>query len=42
MSYKSGKFNPCITESLLMALTFNQQKQIDKIKDKRYFEFFKS
>ncbi len=39
MSNKSGKLNPCITESLLMTLTFNQQKQIDKIEDKRYLSF---
>jgi hypothetical protein len=39
MSNKSGKFDPCITGSLLMALTFDQQKQIDKIKDKRYLSF---
>lgn len=39
MSYKSRKFDPCISESLLMTLTFDQQKQIDKIKDKRYLCF---
>ncbi len=42
MSNKREKFDPCITESLLMALIFDQQKQIDKIKEKRYFEFFQS
>ena len=39
MSNKSGKFDPCISESLLMTLTFDQQKQIDKIEDKRYLSF---
>ena len=33
------KFNPCLTQSLLMALILHQQKQIDKIKEKQNVEY---
>ncbi len=42
ISNKKEKFDSCITESLLMTLSFDQQKQIEKIKEKRNFDLFKT
>ena len=38
-SNKKEKFNPCLTQSLFMALILHQQKQIDKIKTKQNVSF---
>jgi hypothetical protein len=39
LSNKKEKSNPCLTQSLLMALILHQQKQIDKIREKQNVEF---
>jgi hypothetical protein len=39
LSNNKEKFNPCLTQSLLMALILHQQKQIDKIKEKQNVEY---
>jgi hypothetical protein len=34
-SNKNGKFDPCLAQSLIMAIILYQQKQIDEIKKKQ-------
>ncbi len=38
-SNRKEKFDPCLTQTLLMALILHQQKQIDNIKEKQNFGF---